>query len=189
MSGVLSGVSFAPSPFPVTLFAAFIPYFLVLERRQTLAEISRATYLMGLVITILTLYWVGGWTVGKDSFLMIGGGTLLFYLPLFFLIPSTLFYLVKKHVSSRAAFLLFPLFWVSQEFILNFSDLHFPWLVLGTAVSSLLSFIQIADTIGAFGLSVLILSINLCWYFWLISDQSKRKKYAAVGIMLLVIPI
>ncbi len=188
-AGILTGVSFAPSPIPVTLFAAFIPYFIVLDRRRTLAELNRATYLMGLVVTILTLYWVGGWSVGKDSFLMIGGGVLLFYLPLFFLIPSTLFYLLKKHVSSRFAFLLFPLFWVSQEFLLNFTDLHFPWLVLGTAVSTLLSFIQIADTIGAFGLSALILYINLAWFLMLKADQGKRKRYASVGIMLLVIPI
>lgn len=189
LAGVLAGLSFAPSPTPAALFAAFIPYYIVLDRRQTLAEINRATYLMGLVISVLTVYWVGGWTVGKDSFLMIGGAALLFYLPLFFLIPSTLFYLSKKYISSQSAFLLFPLFWVSQEFILNFTDLHFPWLVLGTAVSSLLSFIQIADTIGAFGLSALILYINLSWFLVLKSDRRKRKKYAAMAILLLVIPL
>ena len=166
LSGVLLGISFPPFPFPFTLFlfVGFIPYLIVLKNRRTLADINRASYLMAFVFCVLTVYWVGSWQAEADPFLMMGGGAMLLALPAVMIIPSTLYYLSVKISKVKISFWLFPVFWVTAEYLLTLTDLKFPWLILGHGIAKFTSFIQAADIIGAFGLSLVLLYINLLLY-------------------------
>ncbi len=194
LSGVLLGISFPPFPFPFTIliFFALVPYLYVVEKRQTLGEKNRATYLTFFVFSVITLYWVGSWQKQADPFLMIAGGTLLFVNPLFFLIPSTLQYFVKKIFPKREVIFFFPLFWVTYEYLYMLTDLSFPWLTLGNGLAKFSAFIQIADIIGAVGLSMVIIYINIFLYKTIINFKNNRVKFwinisAAALIFLLVI--
>lgn len=162
-SGILIGISFTPfpMPFPLFLFFAFIPYFFVLEKRDTLLRINQGNYLLVFVLSLVTIYWVGSWQSQADPFLMMGGGVLIFFYPVVFLIPSTLFYLSSKIFKGKLILWLFPFFWVTGEFLLTLTDLKFPWLTLGHGLAKFTAFIQIADITGAFGLSLIILYINI----------------------------
>jgi apolipoprotein N-acyltransferase len=166
LSGVLLGLAFPPFPFPFTLliFIGLIPYFIVIRRRTTLASISRATFLFSFVFSILTIYWVGSWSSDADPFLMMGGAALLFAYPCVLLIPSTLYYLANKIFPKFNALLLFPIFWVTLEYLLTLTDLRFPWLLLGHGLAKFNLFIQGADIIGTFGLSLVTAYINLLIY-------------------------
>jgi len=166
LSGILLGVSFTPFPFPFTLliFIAFLPYLSVLEKRTSLASISRATFIFTFVFSVSTLYWVGSWQSSADPFLMMGGGALLLAYPCVFLIPSTLYYLVKKNFPKINALYFFPLFWVTAEYLLTLTDLRFPWVLLGHGLAKFNLFIQGADIIGTFGLSVIVAYINIFLY-------------------------
>jgi apolipoprotein N-acyltransferase len=166
LSGFLFGISFPPFPFPFTLliFAAFIPYLHVLEDRKTLAEINRATFLMAFIFCLFTVYWVGSWQSEADPFLMMGGAAMLFALPAVMLIPSTLYYLSRKVFKEKISFWIFPVFWVTAEYLLTLTDLKFPWLILGHGLAKFITFIQAADIIGAFGLSLMVIYINLFLY-------------------------
>jgi len=97
-SGILLGISFPPFPFPFQLlmFAGLIPYFYVIEKKERLLDINRYTYLMAFVFCFITLYWVGSWQAKADPFLMISGVLLIFINPIFFLIPSTLYYFSRR---------------------------------------------------------------------------------------------
>lgn len=174
LSGILLGVSFTPFPFPFTLliFIAFLPYFSVLEKRTSLVSISRATFIFTFVFSVLTLYWVGSWQSSSDPFLMMGGGALLLAYPCVFLIPSTLYFLVKKIFPKINALYFFPLSWVTAEYLLTLSDLRFPWVLLGHGLAKFHLFIQVADIIGTFGLSVVVGYINILLY-------KSYKKYRA----------
>ena len=187
LSGVLLGISFPPFPFPFTLFlfVGFIPYLIVLKNRQTLADINRATYLMAFVFCVLTVYWVGSWQAEADPFLMMGGGAMLLALPAVMIIPSTLYYLSVKIFKVKISFWLFPVFWVTAEYLLTLTDLKFPWLILGHGLAKFISFIQAADIIGAFGLSLVVLYINLLLYKAFIHYKEERKvevKYLVIAI-------
>ncbi|MCH9028128.1 MAG: apolipoprotein N-acyltransferase [Bacteroidetes bacterium] len=187
LSGVLLGISFPPFPFPFTLFlfVGFIPYLIVLKNRQTLADINRATYLMAFVFCVLTVYWVGSWQAEADPFLMTGGGAMLLALPAVMIIPSTLYYLSVKIFKVKISFWLFPVFWVTAEYLLTLTDLKFPWLILGHGLAKFISFIQAADIIGAFGLSLVVLYINLLFYKAFIHYKEERKvavKYLVIAI-------
>jgi apolipoprotein N-acyltransferase len=179
LSGILLGISFPPFPFPFQLlmFIGLVPYIIAIEKKKTLAEISRATYLTFFIFSIITVYWVGSWQKGTDPFLMIAGGALLFFNPLLFLIPSTLFYITKRSFNTGFAFLAFPLFWITYEYLFMLTDISFPWLTLGSGLSHFTIFIQVADLIGAVGISVIVVYINIFIYKAYISFKEKDNNY------------
>ncbi len=142
LSGILLGISFPPFPFPFQIFmlVGLIPYFYVIERKETLGDLNRATYLTAFVFGLITIYWVGSWQKEADPFLMISGGLLLFVNPVFFLIPSTLLYFSRKIFKSNISIYFFPLFWVTYEYAYMLTDLSFPWLTLRQRTFSLYNF-------------------------------------------------
>jgi len=190
LSGIMIGISYPPIPLPYLVLVAFVPYFIVLERREELAAINRFTYFTMFVYNLITLYWVGGWQPNSDPFLMIAGTTLLFFNPLVFLIPSTLYYLTKKYINKNLALFLFPLFWITFEFAYSLTDFKFPWLTLGNSLSYFTNYIQIADIIGVYGLSLLILYSNIFVYQYkrdlTIQKRANKKALIAFGLIIII---
>ena len=177
LSGFLLGISFPPFPFPFQLFMFFglVPYFYVIEKKTTLIEINRSSYLAFFVFSLITLYWVGSWQKDADPFLMISGVLLIFVNPLILLIPSTLFYFLRKIFPGKTALYFFPLLWVTYEYAYMITDLSFPWLTLGSGLAHFTAFIQIADIIGTLGLSLVVVLINVLVYKVFIKYISTRK--------------
>ena len=166
LSGILFGISFVPFPFPFTLFlfVAFVPYFFVVTKKQTLLKVNSASYLTFFVMSLITVFWVGSWQSAADPFLMISGVVLVLFLPCVMLINSTLYFLSRKVFKKDLSLYFFPFFWVTGEYILTLTDLKFPWLTIGHGLAKFTSFIQIADIVGAFGLSFIVLWINIFIY-------------------------
>ena len=192
LSGILIGISFPPIPLPILIFFSFVPFFFFLEIKNTLGEINRISYLTFFVFNLITLYWVGSWTKEADPFLMISGVLLLFLNPAFYLIPTSIYFLSTKIISKEKSLLLFPIFWVFFEYIYSVTDLRFPWLTLGNSLPYFNQFIQIADVIGAYGLSLLILYINIFIYLSIKELRTTKKinyKYALIATFLFIIPI
>ena len=72
-----------------------------------------------------------------------------------------MYFLSRKVFKKDLSLYFFPFFWVTGEYILTLTDLKFPWLTIGHGLAKFTSFIQIADIIGAFGLSFIVLWINI----------------------------
>lgn len=191
LSGVLLGLSFPPIPLYPLLFVALVPYLYVLERRESLASINRFTYATIFVYNFITLYWVGSWQPDTDPFLMIAGIALLFFNPIVFLIPSTLYYFARKAFNKRTALFLLPFFWGSMEYLYGLTDFRFPWLTLGHSLPYFQTFIQVADIIGSFGLGILVIFINIFLYKSFVHFKNKEKYLAqlSAGIILIIIPV
>ena len=194
LSGILFGVSFTPFPFPFTLclFIAFVPYFFVVTKKHTLLKINSSSYLTFFTLSLITIYWVGSWQSKADPFLMLSGLVLVFFYPCVLLINSTLYYLSKKVFKKDISLYLFPFFWVTGEYILTLTDLKFPWLTIGHGLAKFTAFIQVADIIGAFGLSFVVLWINIFIYKAVISlKKNPRNSFknfsVAVSIFIIVI--
>ncbi|MCU7499842.1 MAG: apolipoprotein N-acyltransferase [Ignavibacteria bacterium] len=194
LSGLLMGLAFPPVPFPFTLliFLGLVPYLSVLEKKEKLLDINRFTYLTFFIFNIITIYWVGSWTSEADPFLMVGGILLLFINTAFFLIPSTLYYFARKTFGNFTALMLLPFFWVSYEYFYMITDASFPWLTLGNGMTHFLHFIQIADIIGALGLSLLAIYINTFFFLAMRHFKSNKKQSyiaLAAALVLFIVPI
>lgn len=166
LSGILFGISFSPFPLPFTLFlfVAFVPYFFVITKKDTLHKINSSSYLTFFTLSLITIYWVGSWQSKADPFLMLSGLVLVFFYPCVLLINTTLYYLSTKIFKKDLSLYFFPFFWVTGEYLLTLTDLKFPWLTIGHGLADFTLFIQIADIIGAFGLSFVVLWINIFFY-------------------------
>jgi len=192
ISGIFLGLSFPPIPLPYLVFVGLIPYLIVLEKRSTLAEINRFTYFTIFFFNLITLYWVGSWTPDADPFLMIAGSVLMFFNPIVFLIPSTIYYLVKKYINKQLALYLLPWFWLFYEYIYSVTDFKFPWISLSNSLPYFTGYIQIADIIGSYGLTILIVYANIFGY--LIYKQFNRSRkinivFTIMFCLMIVIPI
>ena len=168
---------FTPFPFPFTLliFVGLIPYFIVIKKRTTLVSISKATFLFSFVFSLVTIYWVGSWSSEADPYLMMAGAALLFAYPSVMLIPSTLYYLAKKVFPKFDALWLFPIFWVTFEYLLTLTDLRFPWVLLGHGLAKFNFFIQGADIIGTNGLSLVVAYINVLLFKSFFEKKAEEK--------------
>jgi apolipoprotein N-acyltransferase len=178
LSGVLFGISFTPFPFPfpLFLFVAFVPYFFVVTKKQILASVNSSSYLTFFILSIITIYWVGSWQSEADPFLMLSGVVLVFFYPCVLLINSTLFYLSRKVFKKDLSLYFFPFFWVTGEYLLTLTDLKFPWLTIGHGLAKFTAFIQLADVVGAFGLSFIVIWINIFIYKAFVSIKENRKQ-------------
>ncbi|HSP88255.1 MAG TPA: apolipoprotein N-acyltransferase [Ignavibacteriaceae bacterium] len=188
-SGILMGLSFPPVPFPFTLlmFVGLIPYFKIIESKERLIDINRATYLMAFVFSAITTYWVGSWQKEADPFLMISGILLFFVNPAHFLVSSTLFYFTKKIFKKNISLYVFPLFWVTYEYVTMITDFRFPWITLGSGLALFNNFIQAADIFGSMGLSLVVIYINIFLYkAWRNYKISNNKFYLNLSTAVLI---
>jgi apolipoprotein N-acyltransferase len=194
LSGILFGISFTPFPFPfpLLLFIAFVPYFFVVTKRQTLIKVNAASYLTFFVMSLITVFWVGSWQSTADPFLMLSGIVLVLFLPCVMLINSTLYFLSRRVFKKDLSLYFFPFFWVTGEYILTLTDLKFPWLTIGHGLAKFTSFIQIADIIGAFGLSFVVLWINIFIFKGIKSFKENAKDgwiYLSVAVSIFILII
>lgn len=191
LSGLLLAAGFPPVLWPVTLFFGMVPYLLVLEKRERLIDLNRAAFLMSFTFSIFALYWVGAFTEMKDPYLMAGGAVLFFINPIAFMVPTTLYYFTRKYITRRWALWLFPFFWIFYEYIYTLTDWSFPWLNLGNGTANFTLFIQIADIIGVWGLSLIVVIINILLYLTFISLPKRKPaiRYlsGALGLLLIVL--
>lgn len=191
-SGFMIGISFPPIPLPIIIFFAFIPYFFLIENKTNYNELIKSSYLTFFIFNLITLYWVGSWTKEADPFLMISGVLLLFLNPAFYLIPVSIYYISQKILIKEKSIFLFPVFWVFFEYIYSVTDLRFPWLTLANSLPYFNQFIQIADIIGAYGLSLIILYINIFIYLSIKNLRVSKKinfKYTIIAALLFFIPL
>jgi apolipoprotein N-acyltransferase len=194
ISGIFLGVSFPPFPYPFRylIFFALVPYLFVIQKKEKLADLNRFTYFTFFFFNLIALYWVGSWTKEADPFLMLSGVALVFFNPLLFLIPSTLFHFARKTSDLKTAYLLFPFFWVFYEFLYTLTDLRFPWLTLANGATGFNLFIQPAEIIGAYGISLLVLFANIAFFFAIkeifITKKYFNKKFIT-ALLIVLVPI
>ncbi|MBA4309334.1 MAG: apolipoprotein N-acyltransferase [Chlorobiaceae bacterium] len=192
LSGVLLGLSFPPIPLSFLAWFALVPLFFVIDKREKLHEINKAVYLTAFIFCLITLYWVGAFTEARDPYLLVAGFALLLFNPLLFLIPSTLFYFTKKYFNKKIAFLFFPIFWVTYEYAYMITDASFPWLTLANSFTTFITYIQLAEIIGALGISLLIIFTNVFIFFAIKNYIETKKIFSSnlvIAILLIILPL
>ena len=179
------GFSFPPSPLSSLAFVALIPLLVVLDHVRRLSRFLRYSYLSMLVFHAIALYWVGGFTHGRDPYLMIAGGALVLGHPLFYWIPLLLFWYAKRRLGPTAAWVLLPFFWTGFEFFHSLGEFSFPWLTLANSQAYHLPRIQMIDYTSLYGLSLLIVSFNVIAYRFLDRLARATPRWSAATFSLL----
>ncbi|HLF19675.1 MAG TPA: apolipoprotein N-acyltransferase [Bacteroidota bacterium] len=191
-SGILLGLAFPPSPLYTLAYVAFIPFFILMERMKSYAQLFRYSYLFLFLFHLMTVYWTGGWTHGRDVWLMTANVALLVAHPLFYMPSILLSFFVRRRLGLRSGLASFVFLWVAYEYSHSLGELSFPWMTIGNSQAYDLFRSQVVEFTSTYGLSFLLLSFNALAFFLFFkfsSDQWLLRSWRAIltiGFLVLI---
>ncbi|MCZ6775557.1 MAG: hypothetical protein O7D34_03755, partial [Ignavibacteria bacterium] len=173
LSGVMLGFSFPPSSLGVLACFGLVPLLIVLADIDEIGLSLRYSYVALFVFHLITLNWTGGYSHGKDGYMMIAGAVTMIVHPLFYFIPLFAYLFVRKHFGHRVSLIAFPFLWVGYEYTHSLSEWSFPWITIGNSQSYDIAQMQFISSTGVYGLSLWILVVNVL-VFVLYSKLAQR---------------
>lgn len=160
-----STLLFLASP-PYDLF--YLAYFAISIALSTLKKPSegfKKGFLFGLIYSMLTMYWIthvlkhyGNLPLPIAISLML---LLCMYLALYYAVFFKIFVLLRKRLTPYFFPLIMSLIFVILEVIRSYALSGFPWMLLGYTQHSFLSLIQIANPLGVYGVSFVVIFFNI----------------------------
>ena len=188
LSGILLTLAFPKTEWWLLAFFALIPLFKAIRGRS-----PRQAFLLGLVTGlthfISLLYWVyhvmgrfGGLSPAVSVMvLLLFTSVLALFIGFFCMILS---WLERRgsHLFPAA-----PLLWVALEWVRSHIFTGFPWELLGYSMYRKLEFIQAADIVGVYGISFVLVCVNVALFHLLFSDVSWRKRAVSAEVIATVV--
>ena len=190
-STLLFGIAFPPFPLLVPAFLCLVPFAVAVARRAdqagTIREAARLGFWFGMLGYAANLYWIAIALSIYTKLAILGYIAALFVLaPVVAVAGMSLFAL--RRTTRLPLAMLVPVVWVASEVVLNYmSDLSFPWLPLGLALSRTPVLAQAADLSGVRGLSFLVAAVNgLIADAWLLRGQRAAIAKRLAGALAIV---
>lgn len=194
-TGVFLSISFPPLKFGFFATVGFVPLLFLIDRLENYKQLFRYSYLAFFFFNLFTLYWVGGWSKEADPFLMVGCVLLIIFHPVLFFLPMWFYMFVKRNIGGVFHLMIFPFVFVLFEYFRSVTELAFPWLTLGNTQTYFLEKIQFIEFTGVYGLSFLILVVNVLVYISLrkifenrVIFSWKVLRYLAFAIFIYILP-
>ena len=195
MSGILLVLIFPRFNFEILAWLAFIPLFSAIESKTPqLAALSG--FITGMVFYTSGLSWINNTLINYGnlpqvvSFLVLG--LLSAYLSLYTALFCYLITMVCKN-NKGVYFLFAPALWTALEYIRStHSEYGFSWLGLGYSQFQSLPVIQMAEYTGVYGVSWLIMLVNVGFYLTWKSwngrpDTNMGVRFLSVTILVLAL--
>ena len=151
----------------------FIPLFFVLQNKSKL-KVFLVSYLVGFIFWLGIIYWLAHVT-------FVGMILIVAYLALYF----GVFSLIINHyslLSTSHSMIFVPCVWVILEYLRSHLFTGFGWALIGYSQYLNLPIIQIANLTGGWGVSFLVIMINVFIYRIMdyglrIKDKKQKKTY------------
>jgi apolipoprotein N-acyltransferase len=169
VSGLLLTSAFPRTAMPVAAWVALVPL-LVAVRGKSAGAALRLGYWCGLSYSATSFYWIYH-VIARYSGLAgpLAVGVLLLLCAYLACYPAC--FAVLATVCERRSVTYvwgLPAVWVALEWLRAYMITGFPWNNLGYSQTPWLSFIQVADITGVYGLSWLLVLANTCLArFWI----------------------
>lgn len=173
ISAVISGVVmvFAFPPFDIWPIAWFgiAPLFFVIHDKKP-RERFLLGFIWGITFFLGTVYWVVNSMVNYGNVPIFASVIVLMLLVIMlglyfavfgYFLPLTSPIKTFGDRSHISHLVLVPCLWVSLEYIRTFLFTGFPWVLLGYSQTAFLPIMQIADITGVYGVSFLIVMVNV----------------------------
>ena len=169
-SGLLLPLCFPNFDFGLLAWIALIPLHLALDQcgKQRafwigwLSGIIGFTGIMAWVVTAMTTYGKVPEVISYAILLLLTG-----YLGLYIALYSLAVVWLRELIPRYGIFFA-PCFWVALEWLRTYLLSGFPWCLLGYSQYQELELIQIADHTGVYGVSFLVVLVNLALAEWLL---------------------
>ena len=185
---LLFGGSFPPLNTGYLAWIAFVPYFYFLERNLN-SRMFGKNFLTGIVANLIIIYWIGA---NSGASAVVGLLTLLgsvSVLALWFTLYGWIQVRLLKKWGEPAIWTA-PIVWVGVEYIRTHGSLAFPWTMIANSQTYYISLIQFASVTGTWGVSFLLILVNVFVFKALksISQPKIAGAFAVAGGMALFLP-
>jgi len=168
LSGILLALSFSSFNLGILAWIAFVPLFFALNNKNKHKRLQLGLF-TGIIFWACTIYWLIHVT-------LLGQVILILYLALFFGIFT---------FSIRSfSLLLIPSVWVLLEYVRSYLFTGFPWALLGYSQYKHLIIIQFADVTGIWGVSFLVMMVNVLIFMAIINHKKKLLNWARIFLVL-----
>jgi apolipoprotein N-acyltransferase len=186
ISGVLLILSFPKYGFGFVAWFAFTPLLFALHRGTSIRQAILLGFITGIVGYIGIIYWVAYVVVNYGYLPIYLGITLMLLLACYLSVYLAIFAAGIAYFRNKIPlYFIAPVLWVCLEYCKSQLFTGFPWENLGYSQYLNLYLIQFADILGVFGLSFLIILVNVS-LFEIITKRSKTE-YIIVAVVFLTL--
>lgn len=188
ISGFLLALTFEKINAFYLAFTAFIPI-IYISLKNPVRRTLIYGFFFGISFWTVSLYWMFPFIkYNTDTIQAVIVSVLLWsYLSLYFSLWAATLSFSRRHFKPIMSCFFASCSWVTFEFIRTYFLTGFGWNLLGYSQSHFNYFIQISDLTGVYGVSFIIILINMLLYYWLKDSKEKRFLYAAIIIFVLIL--
>ncbi len=151
LAALLLTVIQPPIGWPFFAWAAFVPFAVACSPKVKARGLAWAAFVIGYLYWLVNLYWIAPITI-------IGWLGLCLYLSLFWVLPAVTVRFVRG--KGIPLFLALPILLAGWERLQGFPCGGFFWRFLGHSQYERLAVIQVADLVGAAGVSFVVAMVN-----------------------------
>lgn len=182
VSGLLLFLSFPKYGFGFMAWVALIPLFFALIKVASIKRALLLGFITGVVGYMGIIYWI--------TYVVVNYGYLPLYLGVVIMLMLTCYLSIYTAIFAagifffrqrRALCLIAPSLWICLEYCKSTFLTGFPWENLGYSQYHNFHLIQFADIFGVFGLSFLIIMVNMA-IFEVIINKSKKAFITAAAV-------
>ena len=184
-SGVLLALAFPKVDVSLLAWVAFVPLLWIIREKSPKQAFGYG-WIAGMGFYLCTVYWVVQ-TIGLYSNIppLVAVGPLLLMCAI--LAAYTGAFAAGLRFSQErggSIVLLGPFLWVALEWLRSFFFIGFPWVSLGYSQHSFLDLIQFAEFTAVYGISALIIFVNLVVFTVLYNRRPGRGRLILLAVML-----
>lgn len=187
-SGVATPLAFPPLSVAPLAFVGLVPLLLWLDRPLPARTIVRGGLAFAIPYVGGCIYWF--FVLGSVTPIAFVAATVIvaMYIATFYIFPIVLN--ILHHTVRWPIALVAPFAWVVSEHARGYSDLAFPVVTLGYALSDWPSLLQHADVVGVWGISAWVTFVNVAIASAIRArgDRSRCLRWVAAGVLALAIP-
>ncbi|GBE00805.1 apolipoprotein N-acyltransferase [bacterium BMS3Bbin06] len=160
--GLFLAIAYPPQDLSFIAWAALAPFLVILYNRDGKIAL-RSGIIFGLAFFLGTQYWIY-FSMNRYGGLSFPASiSIVFLLCLYESLYMGVFALLISGITKRISIplsLIAPPLWCTLEYLRGHLFTGFPWSLVGYTQYSNLSFIQIADITGVYGVSFLVILVN-----------------------------
>ncbi|MFC1891377.1 apolipoprotein N-acyltransferase [Thermodesulfobacteriota bacterium] len=179
--------SFPPGNLGWLAWIAFIPLLKAIET-ESLSESFRLGFVAGLANYLTLIYWLALVFKGYGGLNIILSLSILVLICFYFAIYPAVFSLLSHYLKNSPYRILGTAgIWITLEFLRGKLFTGLPWCLLGYSQFEELSLIQISDLVGVYGISFIIMAVNILLYIILSRSLRYTFRHHKIEILITVL--
>jgi apolipoprotein N-acyltransferase len=181
ISGIAIGITYHPFNIGFLAWIGFTPLLHIFIHGDSKSNVING-YIFGLTYNLTAFYWIGS-NSGADIITVISSLiAAVLYLSIYWSFAGLIFSIIPAYQRRPIGNFLFPFLIVTIEWFRSFGPLGFPWANLALTQSKYIYILQILEITGSYGISFIVISINVIIY-----NALKKKAFIKDGLIPVIV--